>query len=262
MNPNTLIRRFNAFGLILVFLAGCRSLSIEPQPSPQFESTPSPSPTFEASNPKTTQSFELANYAFPASIDPEKQYLFYLHGKIIEDQGIPAISPDFGEYEYLTILEQLSGHGFVVINEQRTKDTDGVDYAQRIAGQIKTLIEAGVPAKNITVAGASKGGAIAIFVSHFLRNEEVKFVLMAICHPDYVEVLIRDKIFLYGKVLSIFDSVDEYAGSCQELFLLSEDRGLSRFDEIILEIGTGHGILYQPLDDWILPIVQWANDDS
>ena len=31
-------------------------------------------------------------YSFPANIDPDKQYLLYLHGKILEDQGIPAVS--------------------------------------------------------------------------------------------------------------------------------------------------------------------------
>ena len=49
---------------------------------------------------------------FPDTIDPQNQYMFYLHGKIIEDQGIPAISPDFGEYEYAAILEKLGGYGF------------------------------------------------------------------------------------------------------------------------------------------------------
>ena len=46
---------------------------------------------------------ELSAYAFPVSIDPAKQYLFYFHGKIIEDQGIHAVSPDYGEYEYEAI---------------------------------------------------------------------------------------------------------------------------------------------------------------
>jgi hypothetical protein len=59
-------------------------------------------------------------------------------------------------------------------------------------------------------------------------------------------------------VLSIYDSADELAGSCQSLFSFSEGRGLSRHDEIVLNIGTGHGILYQPLDEWMMPILQWA----
>lgn len=245
--------------LVLSFLVSCKVASIEPESPVQVEPTPRPSPSPDTHIPEP---LKLENYSFPDSIDVNRRYLFYLHGKIIEDQGLPAISSDFGEYEYGAILEQLSIYGFEVISERRTRGTDGVEYARKIAGQISQLIGAGVPEQNITVVGASKGGAIAIYVSHFLENESVNFVLMAICHPDYVQVLLRDEITLYGNVLSIFDSVDEYAGSCQELFTFSEGKGLSRFDEIILDVGTGHGILYQPLDDWILPVVQWANKKS
>ena len=184
--------------------------------------------------------------------------MFYLHGKIIEDQGISAISPDYGEYEYEAILGRLSGYGFVLISEQRPKDTDGMEYARRIAEQVTVLLNAGVPAKNITVVGASKGAGIAVYVSHFLENEEMNFVIMAICHPDSVEEFKQEQIFLYGNILSIYDSVDEFAGSCQELFSFSEGKGISRYDEVVLSLGTGHGILYQPLDEWIIPTVQWA----
>jgi hypothetical protein len=30
--------------------------------------------------------------------------MFCLHGKIIEDQGLAAISPEYGEYQYEEIL--------------------------------------------------------------------------------------------------------------------------------------------------------------
>jgi hypothetical protein len=197
-------------------------------------------------------------YAFPISIDPSKQYLFYLHGRIIEDQGLPAISPDYGEYEYMAILEKLASYGFVVISEQRPKSTDSLEYARKISEQVTTLLNAGVPARNITVVGASKGAGIAIFVSHNLENEEINFVILSICHPDTVASLKRDQIFLSGNVLSIYDSTDKLAGSCQDLFSFSEGRGLARHDEIVLSIGTGHGILFKPLDEWITPTVQWA----
>ncbi len=194
-------------------------------------------------------------YEFPDSIDPTQRYMFYLHGKIIEDQGILAISPDYGEYEYEAILDALSGHGFIVISEQRPKDTDSIAYAKRVKQQVQTLLEAGVPARNITVVGASKGAWIAVFVSHLLENDKVNFVIMGLCHPDAVAYFIHDQIVLHGNVLSIYDSVDQYAGSCQEYFSFSE---LTNSDEIVLEIGTGHGILYQPLDAWVLPTVEWA----
>jgi hypothetical protein len=70
---------------------------------------------------------------------------------------------------------------------------------------------------------------------------------------------VHNQMHLYGNVLAIYDSADtEYAGSCEELFEYSEGKGIARHDEIVLHIGTGHGILYKPLDEWILPTVQWA----
>ena len=196
-------------------------------------------------------------YEFPDSIDSSQRYMFYLHGKILEDQGLPAISPEYGEYEYEAILKSLREHGFIVISEQRPKDTASFAYAKRVQKQVQVLIEAGVPAENITVVGASKGAAIAVLVSHLLENDEVNFVLLGACHPDTVDEFMQDQVRLVGNVLSIYDSVDKWAGSCQEFFSYSE---LTNSDEIVLEIGTGHGILYQPLDAWVLPTVEWAKN--
>lgn len=244
---STAHRQIGAFILIVLSLIGCTKAPNEPG-----------SPT----DVEPSQTLELSSYEFPDLIDPDQRYLFYLHGKIIEDQGLPAVSSVFGEYEFEAILEKLSGYGFVVISERRPQDTDGVNYARKVADQAATLIAAGVPAKNITILGASKGGAIALFASHFLEFEELNYVLMAICHPDYVADLIQDQIFLHGNVLSIYDSSDDYAGSCQDLFSFSNGKGIARYEEIELNIGIGHGILYQPLEAWIQPVIQWANPTS
>jgi len=184
--------------------------------------------------------------------------MFYLHGKIIEDQGIPAVSPDYGEYEYEAILEKLASFGFRVISEQRQKNTEGMKYAERVARQVTELLKAGVPAKNITVVGASKGAWITIEISNLLGNEELNFVVMGTCDPEIIQSFKRQKTFLYGNVLAIRDSVDDLSGSCQELFNFSEGK-IARHEEIVLHVGTGHGILYKPLDEWILPTVQWAD---
>jgi hypothetical protein len=244
--------------LIASFLVGCRSNqnATSTSESASISPTSSIAPTSTSEQPSPT-SF-ISSYAFPESIDITKQYLFYLHGKIIEDQGIPAVSPDFGEYEYQAILEKLSSYGFVVISEQRAKNTDGIAYARRIAEQVTALLDAGVPAKDITVVGASQGAWIAVYVSHFLENKELNFVIMAICHPDNVEAFKQDQVFLYGNVLSIYDYADKLAGSCQELFSFSEGKGISHHEEVVLYVGTGHGILFKPLDEWITPVIKWA----
>ena len=78
--------------------------------------------------------------------------MFYLHGKILEDQGIPAVSPEFGEYPYEDILKTLQSYGFQVISEQNPKNADGGrKYAQRTASQVTELLTAGVPPSSITV---------------------------------------------------------------------------------------------------------------
>lgn len=251
--------------ILLAFcLAGCNSGHIAPtiSPTPAISGNPISLPTSTTIAAVTTRlpspTFALSDYAFPSSIDPAKSYLFYLHGKIIEDQGLPAISPDFGEYEYAGILAKLSGYGFVVISEVRPKNTDGLEYANKIAVQVKALLQAGVPAKNITIVGASQGAGIAILISDLLENKDLNFVILAICAADTVQEFIQNQIILYGNVLSIYDSSDKLAGSCQKLFSASESKGISRYAEIMLKIGTGHGILYKPLDDWIMPTVEWA----
>jgi hypothetical protein len=250
--------------LLASCIAGCNSGTVAPVvfSTPAISGNPTILPTstiIAAVTPRLpSPTFALSDYAFPSSIDPAKSYLFYLHGKIIEDQGLPAISPDFGEYEYADILAKLSRYGFVVISEVRPKNTDGLKYASKIAVQVKALLKLGVPAKNITVVGASQGAGVAISVSNLLENNNMNFVLLAICAPDTVQEFIQNQIFLYGNVLSIYDSSDKLAGSCQELFSASEGKGLSNHSEIILHVGTGHGILYKPLDEWIIPAVQWA----
>ena len=136
---------FSQIGIIILFasfIAGCSSVKSETTISPTpgiSEATPilptsSIIPTITPH--QLSPILELPDYAFPDSIDPARQYMFYLHGKIIKDQGIPAISPDYGEYEYAAILEKLSGYGFVVISEQRPKDTDSVEYASKITEQV------------------------------------------------------------------------------------------------------------------------------
>lgn len=258
------------FILVLFFLAGCQQDEGEmiPTPHPIEETAAANMPTImpaitptPTASPPTTET-EIDGYEFPTSIDATQRYLFYLHGKIIEDQGIPAVSSVFGAYQYAAILGALQGYGFEVISEQRPKDADAWASAQRTAGQVTELLTAGVPPNSITVVGASKGAAIAALVSHLVGDPEVNYVLLATCHPTQVAAWVGEGLTLSGNVLAIRDVADdEYAGSCQELFSLAEGKGINHHDEILLQVGTGHGILYQPLPEWVLPTVSWANQE-
>jgi hypothetical protein len=224
------------------------------------EATPSLTLTVNAVDASPTLVTGLGSFAFPSEINPSDRYMFYLHGKIIEDQGIPAISPDFGEYRYEEILEVLRSHGFVVISEQRSRNADGVDHARRVSDQIDTLLASGVPAGSITVVGASKGAAIAILVSSLVADPAVNYVLLGACNPPTIEELERENVSLSGNVLAIHDFADNYAGSCEDLFARSEGKGLSHHSELVLEVGTGHGVLYGPLPEWVDPTVEWARE--
>ena len=113
--------------------------------------------------------------------------MFYLHGKIIEDQGIPAVTPEFGTYEYEAIWNKLSNHGFTIISEQIPKNSDETKYATRVAGQITELLNADVPAKNIIVVGASKGAGITIAISNILANQKLNYVLLGTCDFETIQ---------------------------------------------------------------------------
>lgn len=253
--------------LIIPFLVGCQQAEQGSMPTPKptdevaltIMSTITPLP--EAS--LTPSDTEPDGNEFPNLIDPTKRYMFYLHGKIIEDQGIPAVSPEFGEYQYEEILGTLQSYGFEIISEARPRNANGWEYAQRTARQVSELLTAGVPPGSITIVGASKGAAIAAVASDLVKNPEVNYVLLGTCHPTLVEEWKQGGLILTGNVLSIYDFADdEYSGSCEELFSLSEGQGLNRHDELVLQVGTGHGILYEPLSEWVLPTVRWASQDK
>ncbi|UCH94426.1 MAG: alpha/beta hydrolase [Candidatus Aminicenantes bacterium] len=189
----------------------------------------------------------------PEKIDVKANYLFYLHGRIVEIKGIRPISERYGVYEYEKILEALKEKGFIVISEARERNTNPGRYAQKVVSQVKRLLQAGVPPSHITVVGASKGALIAMLVSTILRNRDANFVIMAGCNDMVFQ---RFDIDLWGNILSIYDEKDELVGSCEKFFQGSI--GINKHKEIELKVGTGHGILYKPLKEWIEPLVQWA----
>ena len=109
----------------------------------------------------------------------ETIYLFYLHGRIIEDEGPTPTSPRFGLYDYPAIIEALGSQGATVVSDVRESGTEIDQYARKIIQDIETLIAEGVSPGQIIVAGFSKGGGITIQVSRLLGRPEVRFVLMA-----------------------------------------------------------------------------------
>lgn len=196
----------------------------------------------------------LISQDVPNEIDVKARYLFYLHGLIIENEGVRPTSPKFGVYEYQEILDAFKSKGFVVISEPRPKGTDPEQYAAKVVEQVRKLLAAGVPPQSITVVGASRGGGIAMIASTRLKNRRVKFAIMAAC-GDW-DVYKKVGIDLWGAILSVYDSKDDMAGTCTDFFRKST--GISKKKEVVLKLGMGHGILYRPLKEWVDVVTQWA----
>jgi hypothetical protein len=189
----------------------------------------------------------------PAKVDPAARYLIYLHGRIVEEKGLRPTDPRYGTYDYIAIVRALEGRGFTVVTEARPKGTDPEQYAETVEAQVEALLAAGVPARHITVLGASKGAVIAMLASTSIRNRDVNFILMSNCN-DFVRQ--RYRIDLYGSILSIYDKNDEFGTTCRPIF--DESTGLARRNEVMLQIGTGHAVLYKPLPEWIDLVDAWA----
>lgn len=187
--------------------------------------------------------------------DASNRYLFYLHGLIVEIGGIRPKSEEHGYYEYERILEALASKGFIVISEVRGKDTQVQSYARKVSDQIRSLLDNGVPPNNIIVLGASKGGAIAAYVSSFLKEKNILYLILAGLFEKYLE---DENLKLHGKVLSIHDRDDTLKITPQRYFQRS--KGLGNFKEIVLDIHKGHGIIYQPYQEWLDPFMQWLDE--
>lgn len=188
----------------------------------------------------------------PDRPDPSRSYLLYLHGLIVEEAGIRPKSEEHGYYEYELILEELAGEGFTVISEAREKGTRVKPYAEKTASQVRTLLAAGVPQAAITVVGASKGGIIAAYVSNLLREQKLNYVFLS---GLFEKCLQDEELRLYGNVLSIHDRSDTLPITPALFF--ERSAGLGSFREIVLDLGLGHGLIYQPRREWIDPMLQW-----
>jgi hypothetical protein len=193
----------------------------------------------------------------PDTPDPNRRYIIYLHNLWLENQGPGVPHPEFGEYEFDEILHALAEHGPTVIGEVRSRGADPHASARRVADQVATLQNAGVPAQRITVVGFSKGGAIAIFAAALIADDEINFVFLAAC-GSWLES--TPNLVPHGRLLSIRETSDEIVGSCDGLFARSPPS--TERHEIVVSIGGGHGAFFRPDPSWIQPVVRWAAADD
>jgi len=181
-------------------------------------------------------------------------YLFYLHGRIIEDAGPTPTHPSFGLYDYPAIVTALGSRGATVVSEVRPSGTGVEDYARKTIENIERLIAGGVAPGQIVIAGFSKGGGITIQASNLLGRPDVRYVLLAAC-SDWITSW--PELHLSGRVLSIYESSDEIGTSCAAL----ADRGdaVTSFRELEIATGKMHGAFYLPSDVWMKPLLDWVH---
>jgi hypothetical protein len=199
--------------------------------------------------------------SLPDEIDTEARYLFYLHGRIIEDKGMRPTHPTFGVYEYEKILKAFADSGFCVISEPRPRGTAIEQYAQSLVKQLRTLLEQGVEGRHISVVGFSKGAVIALRANTLLADERIGFVILAGCSQNAIDAF---DLSLRGRVLSLFDTNDTLVGSCVRLFK-GDGQHLTHHElELNVESapGHGHGVFYRPHDAWLTPTVHWIKQGT
>jgi alpha-beta hydrolase superfamily lysophospholipase len=189
----------------------------------------------------------------PSTPDPAQRYVFYLHGKIVEEAGRNARNPRWGAYEYDAILERLGGRGAIVISELRPRGTDVERYADKLVTHVQALLEAGVPAAHVAIVGFSKGGDIASRAAERI-DADVRYVILAGCFDDSGPTR-----RMHGRVLSLRERSDHLARTCAPRFDPARAKTGDQ-KEIVLDIGGEHGAFYRPDPRWVEPVMAWIAD--
>lgn len=187
-----------------------------------------------------------------------EKYIFFLHNKFFEDAGAVAVNKDYGPVNYYDLVNAFKQKGFTVISELRKKDTNGAQYAEKVATEIDSMIKSGVDPSDITVVGTSKGSIIAMLVSVDLQNKDVNYVFIGDCDDEVFENI--KAINFCGNILSIYEKTDEYGQTCIK-FKNKSTLPIPHYKEIELNTGLKHGFLYKPLPEWVNPSIKWASGD-
>lgn len=213
----------------------------------------------------------------PASIDPGKKYLFFLHGLSVEQQGPDAYSREFQKVNQSTAVAQsLANLGYTVLTEARPKGTRVQAYAEKIAHQVEQLLAAGVAPKNIALVGHSKGGYIAIAAATKLANPNIAYAVLAGCtlptvrniggvdaRATYETLVAATQGQLVGRFLSLYDSTDAWMGTCEELKAANPKIEMKEMTlQSGLAAGMGHSLFYAPENVWLTPLKAWLKEKS
>ena len=190
---------------------------------------------------------------FPVQIKANEKYVFYSHGLIVEGDNQTPVHSRWGKYDFPAVKKALQDKAYHLIAYHRPKNTLPRKFAKKLAGDIHRLVKQGVPYKNITVLGFSRGGEITALVSSYVASKHMNTVILAACSGWLMK---DESIKLYGKVLSIYETSDG-VGSCKKLVERSPE--VFSFKEIAITTGLEHGAFYRPVNTWIEPLKKWLN---
>ncbi|MCE8006843.1 hypothetical protein [Aestuariivita sp.] len=191
----------------------------------------------------------------PSEIDTEASYVFYVHGRIIEQQGPKAVSPRFGAYQFFEITQRLAAPGRIVIAEVR--GPGGLDYVETLTGHISRLLDAGVPARRISVIGFSKGGYVTLRAASRLQNPDLNYAILAGCTAGIVSGQDRSADGVQGRLFSMVDAADDLGFSCAPLF--ERTPHVEDTTDLVFRTGLAHGLFYTPDALWLAPLLEWLD---
>ncbi|PHS24175.1 MAG: alpha/beta hydrolase [Robiginitomaculum sp.] len=194
--------------------------------------------------------------AFPDLINPGEKYVFYSHGFIVEGTNETPVHPRFGTYDFPAIKAALSASDFNLIAYHRPASTDPGAWADKLAMDVHALITVGVPTRNITLLGFSRGGMITAMASSKLAMPDLNTILMASC-GGWINA--RPDIRLAGRVLSIYETSDRF-GTCQPL--IGHSKAVTSFTEIAISTGKEHGAFFTPRKVWVEPVLRWISAEK
>jgi len=188
----------------------------------------------------------------PDEPDKSAKFTFYLHGSAEESDGASE--------KYEMAVEAVASGSDIVISEVRG-DTDPNQYAQKLNKQVNTLLSKGVPAKNITISGFSKGAIITLAAAGIINNSDINYALLAGCSEDLNDKYSVNPNIAVGRMLSIYDSEDEKFGSCDGVIKVSDKL---KFEEVELDSGKGHKVFRIPkekfIEQWRDPLLEWMDN--
>ncbi|MEM1328427.1 MAG: hypothetical protein AAGI23_20905 [Bacteroidota bacterium] len=182
---------------------------------------------------------------------PPERHIFYLHGRIIEQQGIDAVHEVYGKYDYQAIIDSLETLDAVIHATVRPADINFHTFCTQTVSEIQQLIDSGIPPENISVIGASKGGVMAMYISH-LTPHLINYVFLG-ANNRAIE---RENDWkLNGRVLGIYEQSDDLANRHYKVWETISPNVI--IEELKINTGLGHGFLYRPINEWWQPTRKW-----